>query len=59
MSGLNPLKNILRESLLDLGLYHKVNNLRFRNDARNKAQKEFYSRIIKPGDLVFEFFYSV
>lgn len=54
MSGLTPLKNILRESLLDLGLYHKVNNLRFRNDARNKAQKEFYAKVIKPGDLVFD-----
>ena len=54
MSALGPLKNILRESLLDLGLYHKINNLRFRNDARNKAQKEFYSRLIKPGDLVFD-----
>lgn len=54
MSGLTPLKNILRESLLDLGLYHKVNNLRFRNDARNKAQKEFYAKVIKPEDLVFD-----
>src|ERR1700741_4675894 len=54
MAVLSPIKNILRESLLDLGLYHKVNNLRFRNDARNKAQKEFYARVIKPGDLVFD-----
>lgn len=54
MSGLTPLKNILRESLLDLGLYHKVNNLRFRNDARNKAQKEFYAQVIKPQNLVFD-----
>jgi FkbM family methyltransferase len=54
MSGLTPLKNVLRESLLDLGLYHKVNNFRFRNDARNKAQKEFYARVIKPEDLVFD-----
>ena len=54
MSGLTPLKNILRESLLDLGLYYTVNNFRFRNDARNKAQKEFYLRVIKPGDLVFD-----
>jgi FkbM family methyltransferase len=54
MSGLTPLKNVLRESLLDLGLYHKVNNLRFRNDPRNKAQKEFYATVIQPGDLVFD-----
>src|SRR5690349_3191094 len=54
MPGLTPLKNVLRESLLDLGLYHKVNNFRFRNDARNKAQREFYSRVIDPDNLVFD-----
>jgi FkbM family methyltransferase len=54
MSGLTPLKNVLRESLLDLGLYHKVNDLRFRNDPRNESQKQFYARVIKPEDLVFD-----
>lgn len=54
MPGLNPLKRLLKESLLDLGLYHKVNNFRFRNDARNKTQKAFYAGVIKEDDLVFD-----
>jgi len=48
------LKQFLKESLLQLGLYHKVNNFRFRHDQRNRSQKRFYAGIIKKTDLIFD-----
>lgn len=50
----NTIKSVLKESLLDLGLYHKVNNFRFRNDQRNREQEKFYSTVIHSDDLVFD-----
>jgi len=54
MPSSGPLKNLVRESLLTLGLYHKINDFRFRHDERNRQQKAFYSRVIKRSDLVFD-----
>jgi FkbM family methyltransferase len=48
------LKTVLKESLLELGLYHKVNNFRFRNDERNRSQEQFYAKVIRKSDLVFD-----
>lgn len=50
----NPIKAALKETLLDLGLYHKINDFRFRSDDRNRSQQDFYSRVIKNTDLVFD-----
>jgi len=54
MSGTNSLKTVLKESLLDLGLYHKFNNFRFRHDLKNKSQENFYRKVIKDDALVFD-----
>ncbi len=42
----NALKTVIKESLLVLGLYHKVNHIRFRNDERNISQEKFYAKVI-------------
>lgn len=54
MSMTDNIKTALKESLLDLGLYHKVNNFRFRNDERNLSQEKFYAKVIGKTDLVFD-----
>ena len=48
------LKKLLKELLLDVGLYYKINGYRFRHDSRNISQKAFYSSIIGRDDLVFD-----
>lgn len=48
------LKTSLKELLLDVGLYYKINGYRFRHDQRNISQIAFYSRIIGRDDLVFD-----
>lgn len=48
------LKETLKESLLQLGLYYKINGVRFRNDPRNITQRAFYSTVISEGDIVFD-----
>lgn len=48
------LKKSLKELLLDLGLYYKINDYRFRNDHRNTSQTAFYAKIIGRDDLVFD-----
>lgn len=48
------LKEVVKSSLLDLGLYHKINNFRFRNDSKNALQTQFYQSVIKPDHLVFD-----
>ena len=48
------LKKALKELLLDLGLYYKINDYRLRHDQRNISQREFYSTIIGSDDLVFD-----
>jgi FkbM family methyltransferase len=47
-------KETLKEALLGLGLYYRINDFRFRHDSRNISQKEFYARFIGPDDLVFD-----
>jgi FkbM family methyltransferase len=47
-------KETLKEALLGLGLYYRINDFRFRHDARNISQKKFYQRFITSGDLVFD-----
>ena len=44
----------MKEALLRLGLYYKVNDFRFRHEARNSSQKSFYAGFIGPHDLVFD-----
>jgi len=48
------LKEAIKDSLLTFGLYHKINNFRFRHDERNKSQQKFYSTVIGSNDLVFD-----
>jgi FkbM family methyltransferase len=48
------LKKALKELLLDLGLYYKINDFRLRHDRRNVSQKAFYATIIGNVDLVFD-----
>jgi len=48
------LKKALKEILLDVGLYYKINGYRLRHDQRNISQRAFYSRIIGRDDLVFD-----
>jgi FkbM family methyltransferase len=48
------LKETLKESLLQLGLYYKINGIRFRNDPRNSSQRAFYSTVISKDDTVFD-----
>jgi FkbM family methyltransferase len=48
------LKELLKELLLDVGLYYKINGYRFRHDQRNTSQKAFYSTILSRDDLVFD-----
>jgi FkbM family methyltransferase len=50
----HSLKTVIKESLLGLGLYHKVNQIRFRNDERNISQQRFYAKVIGKDDLVFD-----
>jgi len=47
-------KTLIKDSLLEVGLYHKVNNFRFRDDERNRAQEKFYAKVINKTDLVFD-----
>jgi len=47
-------KTQLKEILLDLALYYKVNELRFRHDPRNRLQKAFYAKLIHKSDVVFD-----
>lgn len=47
-------KRFLKRILLAVGLYYKVNSLRFRNDQRSASQKAFYARLIGRSDLVFD-----
>jgi len=48
------MKKLLKDLLLNVGLYYKINAFRFRHDQRNIAQKAFYATIIGPDDLVFD-----
>ncbi len=48
------LKETLKESLLQLGLYYKINDIRFRHDPRNSTQRAFYQSLIAKGDTVFD-----
>ena len=38
-----PIKAVLKETLLDLGFYHRINNFRFRNDERNRSKAKLNS----------------
>lgn len=48
------MKRLLKEILLDLGLYYKINAFRFRHDSRNRQQEAFYAQLIGKSDLVFD-----
>jgi FkbM family methyltransferase len=48
------LKKLIKDVLLHLSLYYKVNAWRFRHDTRNRSQKAFYSTVIQKSDLVFD-----
>jgi FkbM family methyltransferase len=47
-------KRIVKEILLDVGLYYKINGYRFRNGQRNESQEAFYAGLIDKEDLVFD-----
>lgn len=51
---MNILKRTLKEILLSVGLYYKINGYRFRHNQRDVSQREFYSNWIGEGDLVFD-----
>jgi FkbM family methyltransferase len=46
-------KSAIKEILLDVGLYYKINAYRFRNE-RSASQKAFYAGLINKEDLVFD-----
>jgi FkbM family methyltransferase len=48
------LKTLLKDILLDAGLYYKVNGFRFRHNQRDIAQRAFYATLIGKNDLVFD-----
>ena len=48
------MKRLLKEALLDVGLYYGINDVRFRNNQRDTSQRAFYSTIIGPTDIVFD-----
>ena len=48
------MKKLIKELLLDVGLYYKVNAFRFRHDARNRSQRTFYANVIRKTDVVFD-----
>ena len=48
------MKRFLKEILLGLGLYYKVNSFRFRHDQRSALQQAFYEGLISKADIVFD-----
>jgi len=48
------MKRFLKGILLGLGLYYKVNAIRFRHDQRSPAQQAFYAGLINKSDLIFD-----
>jgi len=47
-------KRFLKRILLGVGLYYKVNSIRFRRDQRSASQQAFYASLIRKSDLVFD-----
>ncbi len=47
-------KDAVKEMLLRLGLYYKITNYRFRHDARNLSQQQFYASLLGRDDMVFD-----
>lgn len=47
-------KGFLKEILLGVGLYYKVNSYRFRHDQRSALQQAFYAGLIGKADIVFD-----
>jgi|ERR1051326_400314 FkbM family methyltransferase len=48
------MKALLKDLLLKVGAYYKINEIRFRHNHRDVSQKAFYATIIGPDDLVFD-----